>query len=68
MRIVHVTAGAGGRICGSCLHDNALVRALRDRGRDAKHGRARRGRKIGKGASGVGGLQGGMTAVTWRLP
>jgi glycosyltransferase involved in cell wall biosynthesis len=35
MRIVHVTAGAGGRICGSCLHDNTLVRALRDRGRDA---------------------------------
>jgi glycosyltransferase involved in cell wall biosynthesis len=35
MRIVHITAGAGGRICGSCLHDNALVRALRDRGRDA---------------------------------
>jgi glycosyltransferase involved in cell wall biosynthesis len=35
MRIVHVTAGAGGRICGSCLHDNALVRALRARGADA---------------------------------
>jgi len=35
MRIVQITAGAGGRICGSCLHDNALVRALRDRGRDA---------------------------------
>ncbi|NBV47164.1 MAG: glycosyltransferase [Planctomycetia bacterium] len=35
MRIVHITAGAGGRICGSCLHDNALVRALRGRGRDA---------------------------------
>lgn len=35
MKIVHVTAGAGGRICGSCLHDNALVRALRQRGRDA---------------------------------
>ncbi len=35
MRIVHITAGAGGRICGSCLHDNALVRALRQRGRDA---------------------------------
>jgi hypothetical protein len=35
MRIVHITAGAGGRICGSCLHDNALVRALRRRGRDA---------------------------------
>ncbi|MFM8284541.1 MAG: glycosyltransferase family 4 protein [Planctomycetaceae bacterium] len=35
MRIVHITAGAGGRICGSCLHDNALVRALRSRGGDA---------------------------------
>ena len=35
MRIVHITAGAGGRICGSCLHDNALVRALRKRGGDA---------------------------------
>ena len=35
MRIVHITAGAGGRICGSCLHDNSLVRALRARGRDA---------------------------------
>jgi len=35
VRIVHITAGAGGRICGSCLHDNALVRALRARGRDA---------------------------------
>lgn len=35
MRIVHVTAGAGGRICGTCLHDNALVRALRARGGDA---------------------------------
>lgn len=35
MRIVQITAGAGGRICGSCLHDNALVRALRARGRDA---------------------------------
>ena len=35
MRIVQITAGAGGRICGSCLHDNALVRSLRRRGRDA---------------------------------
>ncbi len=35
MKIVHITAGAGGRICGSCLHDNALVRSLRDRGLDA---------------------------------
>lgn len=35
MKIVHITAGAGGRICGSCLHDNALVRALQARGADA---------------------------------
>jgi len=35
MKIVHITAGAGGRICGTCLHDNALVRALRGRGCDA---------------------------------
>ncbi len=35
MRIVHITAGAGGRLCGSCLHDNTLVRALRARGSDA---------------------------------
>ncbi len=35
MKIVQITAGAGGRICGSCLHDNALVRALRERGQDA---------------------------------
>ncbi|MFM7108448.1 MAG: glycosyltransferase family 4 protein [Planctomycetaceae bacterium] len=35
MRIVHITAGAGGRICGSCLHDNTLVKALRARGADA---------------------------------
>jgi len=35
MRIVQITAGAGGRICGACLHDNALVRSLRGRGRDA---------------------------------
>jgi len=35
MKIVQITAGAGGRICGSCLHDNSLVRALRARGRDA---------------------------------
>jgi len=35
MKIVHITAGAGGRLCGSCLHDNALVRSLRERGCDA---------------------------------
>jgi len=35
VKIVHITAGAGGRICGTCLHDNALVKALRARGGDA---------------------------------
>ena len=35
MKIVHITAGAGGRICGTCLHDNALIRSLRGRGCDA---------------------------------
>jgi glycosyltransferase involved in cell wall biosynthesis len=35
MKIVHITAGAGGRICGSCLHDNTLVRALQAGGCDA---------------------------------
>ena len=35
MKIVQITAGAGGRLCGSCLHDNTLVRALRQRGCDA---------------------------------
>ena len=35
MKIVHITAGSGGRLCGSCLHDNTLVRSLRARGRDA---------------------------------
>ncbi|MFM8893499.1 MAG: glycosyltransferase family 4 protein [Planctomycetia bacterium] len=35
MKIVHVTAGAGGRLCGSCLHDNALVKSLQARGCDA---------------------------------
>ncbi len=35
MRIVHITAGAGGRLCGSCLHDNTLVRSLQAQGCDA---------------------------------
>jgi glycosyltransferase involved in cell wall biosynthesis len=35
VRIVHLTAGAGGRICGTCLHDNTLVKALVARGCDA---------------------------------
>jgi glycosyltransferase involved in cell wall biosynthesis len=35
MRIVYITAGAAGMYCGSCLHDNALAKALRLRGHDA---------------------------------
>src|SRR6185436_13872090 len=35
MRIAYITAGAGGMFCGSCLHDNTLVAALRELGHDA---------------------------------
>ncbi|HEY2787277.1 MAG TPA: glycosyltransferase family 4 protein [Fimbriiglobus sp.] len=35
MRIAFITAGAAGMYCGSCLRDNALVTALRNRGHDA---------------------------------
>jgi len=35
MKIVHLVAGAGGMYCGSCLHGNTLVAALRKEGRDA---------------------------------
>ena len=34
MRILLVTAGAGGMYCGSCLRDNALAAALKARGHD----------------------------------
>lgn len=34
MRIVFLTAGAAGMYCGSCMHDNALARALRQGGSD----------------------------------
>lgn len=34
MRVVHLAAGAGGMICGSCLHDHRLAAALRAAGRD----------------------------------
>jgi glycosyltransferase involved in cell wall biosynthesis len=34
MRIAYVTAGAGGMLCGSCIRDNALARALGRRGHD----------------------------------
>lgn len=35
MRILHLTPGTGSFHCGSCLRDNALVKALRIRGHDA---------------------------------
>ena len=34
MRIVHLIAGAGGMYCGSCMHGNTLVAALRAIGED----------------------------------
>ncbi|MGV3484483.1 MAG: glycosyltransferase family 4 protein [Planctomycetaceae bacterium] len=34
MNIVFLTAGAAGMYCGSCMHDNALARALRQLGTD----------------------------------
>jgi glycosyltransferase involved in cell wall biosynthesis len=35
MRILHLTPGTGNFHCGSCLRDNALIKALRVRGHDA---------------------------------
>ncbi len=35
MRIAYLTAGAAGMYCGSCLHDNALAKALIRQGHDA---------------------------------
>ncbi len=34
MRLLHITAGAGGMYCGSCLRDNALAAELLRRGHD----------------------------------
>ncbi|WP_146579518.1 glycosyltransferase family 4 protein [Neorhodopirellula pilleata] len=34
MKLVYLTAGAAGMYCGSCMHDNALARALIRRGHD----------------------------------
>lgn len=34
--IAYLTAGAGGMICGSCLHDNTLARAMLRRGVDVQ--------------------------------
>ena len=33
MKVVYLTAGAGGMYCGSCMRDNTLVSALRRQGR-----------------------------------
>jgi len=35
MRIIQLTPGTGNFYCGTCLHDNAAVKALRARGHDA---------------------------------
>jgi glycosyltransferase involved in cell wall biosynthesis len=35
MKIAYITAGAAGMFCGSCMHDNTLVAALREQGHDA---------------------------------
>ena len=35
MKIVFITPGTGSYFCGVCMRDNALVRALRDIGKDA---------------------------------
>jgi glycosyltransferase involved in cell wall biosynthesis len=35
MRIAYITAGAASMYCGSCMHDNTLVSALRGQGHDA---------------------------------
>jgi len=34
MRILYVTAGAGGMYCGSCVRDNALAAELMSTGHD----------------------------------
>ena len=34
MKIVYLTAGAAGMYCGSCMHDNALAKAIRNLGAD----------------------------------
>ncbi|MFQ3652466.1 MAG: glycosyltransferase family 4 protein [Gemmataceae bacterium] len=35
MKIAYITAGAAGMYCGSCMRDNALVKALNDLGHEA---------------------------------
>jgi glycosyltransferase involved in cell wall biosynthesis len=36
LKITYLTAGAAGMICGSCLHDNTLARALAELGHDVQ--------------------------------
>ncbi|HMC11090.1 MAG TPA: glycosyltransferase family 1 protein, partial [Pirellulaceae bacterium] len=36
MKIAYLTAGAAGMICGSCMHDNTLARALIAAGHDVQ--------------------------------
>src|SRR5882757_1698599 len=36
MQIAYLTAGAAGMICGSCLNDNTLARALLELGHDVQ--------------------------------
>ena len=36
MKIAYITAGAGGTICGNCLRDNTLARALIDLGHEVQ--------------------------------
>ena len=36
LKVVYLTAGAGGMYCGSCMQDNTLVRALVEQGVDAQ--------------------------------
>src|SRR5688572_1470492 len=36
LKIAYLTAGAAGMICGSCLHDNTLARALLELGHDVQ--------------------------------
>ena len=36
IKIIYLTAGAGGMFCGSCMHDNALATALKGAGWDVQ--------------------------------
>ena len=33
-KIIYLTAGAGGMFCGSCMHDNAVAKAMMQQGCD----------------------------------